>query len=66
MKLMARVVFSVTSIPIQRALPPTFAEQGEISLMSPEPKAVEAQAYFDRAIEVARQQEANPGNCAPQ
>jgi predicted ATPase len=31
---------------------------GEISLMSPEPDAVKAEAYFERALAVARQQQA--------
>jgi class 3 adenylate cyclase/predicted ATPase len=31
---------------------------GEISLMSPEPNAVKAEAYFERALAVARQQQA--------
>ena len=31
---------------------------GEITLMSPEPEAAKAQAYFERALSVARQQQA--------
>ena len=31
---------------------------GELSLMSPEPDAVKAEAYFERALAVARQQKA--------
>ena len=31
---------------------------GEIALMSPEPDAAKAQAYFERALAVARQQQA--------
>ena len=31
---------------------------GEIALMSPEPDAAKAEAYFDRALSVARQQQA--------
>ena len=31
---------------------------GEIELMSPEPDAVKAEAYFERALAVARQQQA--------
>ena len=31
---------------------------GEIALKSPKPDAAEAQAYFERALEVARQQQA--------
>jgi predicted ATPase len=31
---------------------------GEIALMSPEPDATKAQAYFERALAVARQQQA--------
>ena len=31
---------------------------GEIALMSPEPDAAKAEAYFERALAVARQQEA--------
>ena len=31
---------------------------GEIALMSPEPDAAKAEAYFDRALAVARQQQA--------
>ena len=37
---------------------------GEIVLKSPEPDAAKAQAYFDRALAVAHQQRASPGNCA--
>ena len=31
---------------------------GEIALMSPEPDAAKAQAYFERALAIARQQQA--------
>jgi hypothetical protein len=31
---------------------------GEISLMSPEPDSAKAQSYFERALTVARQQQA--------
>jgi predicted ATPase len=31
---------------------------GEIALMSPEPRRTEAEGYFERALEVARQQQA--------
>jgi predicted ATPase len=31
---------------------------GEIALLSPEPNAAKAQAYFERALEVARKQRA--------
>ena len=37
---------------------------GEIALMSPEPDAAKAEAYFERALAVARAQQASPGNCA--
>ena len=37
---------------------------GEIALKSPEPDAVKAEAYFERALAVARAQQASPGNCA--
>jgi hypothetical protein len=35
----------------------------EIALMSPEPDAAKAQTYFERALAVARQHQANPGSC---
>ena len=31
---------------------------GEIALLSPEPKKAKAEEYFDRALEIARQQQA--------
>ena len=34
------------------------APQGETALISPEPDAAKAQAYFDRALAVARAQQA--------
>jgi hypothetical protein len=37
---------------------------GEIALKSPKPDAAKAEAYFDRALAVARQQQASHGNCA--
>jgi hypothetical protein len=37
---------------------------GEIVLMSPEPDAAKAEAYFERALSVARQQQAKSWNCA--
>ena len=37
---------------------------GEIALKSSEPDAVKAEAYFERALAVARQQRASPGNFA--
>jgi hypothetical protein len=39
---------------------------GEIALMSHEPDAAKAERYFERAIAVARQQQARAGNCGPQ
>ena len=38
---------------------------GEIALMSPEPDAAKAEAYFERALAVAVSSRQNPGNCAP-
>jgi tetratricopeptide (TPR) repeat protein len=38
---------------------------GEIALKSPEPDAAKAQAYFERALAVARQQQAKSWNSAP-
>jgi predicted ATPase len=35
-----------------------YCTAGEISLMSPEPDAAKAEAYFERALAVARQQQA--------
>ncbi len=37
---------------------------GEIALLSPEPDAAKAEAYFERALAVARASKQNPGNCA--
>jgi predicted ATPase len=37
---------------------------GEVALMSPEPDAAKAEAYFERALAVARSSKQNPGNCA--
>ena len=38
---------------------------GEIALMSPEPDAAKAEAYFERALAVARTAASqSPGNCA--
>jgi hypothetical protein len=37
---------------------------GEIALLSPEPDAAKAEAYFERALAVARQLQASLGNCA--
>jgi hypothetical protein len=37
---------------------------GEIALMSPERDAAKAQGYFERALAVARQQQAKSWNCA--
>ena len=39
---------------------------GEIALMSPEPDAAKAEAYFERALAVAANNKPNPGNSAPQ
>jgi predicted ATPase len=39
---------------------------GEVALMLPEADTTRAEIYFDRALEVARKQQASPGNCAPQ
>jgi predicted ATPase len=39
---------------------------GEIALMSPENDVAKAHAYFELALTTARQQQANPGNSAPQ
>jgi predicted ATPase len=36
----------------------TFRTAGEIALMSPEPEAAKAEAYFERAFAVAREQQA--------
>ena len=38
---------------------------GEIALKSPEPDTAKAQAYFERALAVARNSRPSPGNCAP-
>jgi hypothetical protein len=38
---------------------------GEVALVSPVRDVVKAEAYFERAVAVARQQQANPGNSAP-
>ena len=38
---------------------------GEIALTSPERDEAKAQAYFERALSVARKQKAKSGNCAP-
>ena len=37
---------------------------GEIALMSPEPDAAKAEAYFERALAVARRSRQSPGSCA--
>jgi hypothetical protein len=37
---------------------------GEIALKSPEPDAAKAEAYFERALAVARDQRQSPGKCA--
>ena len=37
---------------------------GEIALKSPEPDAAKAEAYFERALAVARNSRQSPGNCA--
>ena len=37
---------------------------GEIALKSPEPDAAKAEAYFERALAVARSSRQSPGNCA--
>ena len=37
---------------------------GEIALKSPQPDVGKAQAYFERALSVARAQQAKSGNCA--
>ena len=37
---------------------------GEIVLMSPEPDAAKAEAYFERSLTVARNSKQSPGNCA--
>ena len=37
---------------------PAFSVAGEIALKSPEPDAVKAEAYFERALAVAREQQA--------
>ena len=39
---------------------------GEITLLSLEPDAAKAEAYFEQALAVARQQQASPGNSVPQ
>jgi predicted ATPase len=39
---------------------------GEVALMPSNPDAAKAETYFERALAVARQQQANPGNCARQ
>ena len=39
---------------------------GEISLISPEPDAAKAEAYFERALAVAHAQQAKSWNSAPQ
>jgi hypothetical protein len=36
---------------------------GEIALKSPTPDAAKTEAYFERALAVAREQRRNPGNC---
>jgi predicted ATPase len=38
---------------------------GEIALKSPMPLDARVEGYFERALAVARQQQANPGNSAP-
>jgi hypothetical protein len=35
---------------------------GEIALMSPQPEAAKAEAYFERALAVARTQQAKPAS----
>ena len=37
---------------------------GDIALMSPQPDAAKAEAYFERALAIARKQQAKSGNCA--
>ena len=37
---------------------------GEIALMSPEPDAAKAEAYFERALTLRVSSRQNPGNCA--
>ena len=39
---------------------------GEIALLSREPDEAKAEAYFQRALSVARRRTQSPGNCAPQ
>jgi predicted ATPase len=39
---------------------------GEVALKMPEPKVAKAEAYFERALKVARQQQAKSGNSALQ
>jgi hypothetical protein len=39
---------------------------GKIALLSPEPDAAKAEAYFERALAVAARSRQNPGNFAPQ
>jgi hypothetical protein len=39
---------------------------GEVELKSPEPDAVKAQAYFERASPLRVRSRQNPGNCARQ
>lgn len=39
---------------------------GDISLLEPKPDVAKAEAHFNRALDVARKQQANPGNCALQ
>jgi hypothetical protein len=37
---------------------------GEIVLLSGEPDPAKAEAHFERALAIARQQQASPSNCA--
>jgi hypothetical protein len=37
----------------------------EIAVLSQEPDAPKAEAYFERALTIARQQQAKSWNCAP-
>ena len=39
---------------------------GEIALKSPEPNAAKAEAYLERALTVARRQQAKSWDCAQQ
>jgi len=38
---------------------------GEIAIKSPEPDAANGEAYFGRALAIAREQQSNLGNSAP-